>query len=89
MSTLHFVDADGNYIGGFGDGAVPPDGAIEVKAAPSHGLNKFDHKSNKWDNVGEEAMKRREKKRKDSFKKIKDPDMRAILSEIIPDFEED
>lgn len=31
--TNYFVDANGNYLGGF-DGAEPPEGAIEVPAAP-------------------------------------------------------
>ena len=39
MSTKHFVDETGNYIGGFGDGAVPPEGAIEVFTAPSCGTD--------------------------------------------------
>jgi hypothetical protein len=32
MSTTHYSDAQGNYIGGFGDGATPPAGAIERPA---------------------------------------------------------
>lgn len=36
MSTIHYVDAQGIYLGGFGDGAVPPQGAVEV-GAPPHG----------------------------------------------------
>lgn len=34
MTTLHYVDANGVYLGGFGDGAVPPGGSIEVTAPP-------------------------------------------------------
>lgn len=33
--TKFYVDAQGNYIGGF-DGAPAPDGAIEVPSAPYH-----------------------------------------------------
>jgi len=32
MSTTHYSDAQGNYIGGFGDGATPPAGAVERPA---------------------------------------------------------
>jgi len=32
MSTLHFRNVAGNYIGGFGDGAEVPDGAIPCPA---------------------------------------------------------
>ena len=35
--TQHFVDASGIYLGGFGDGAVPPEGSVEV-TEPPHGL---------------------------------------------------
>lgn len=34
MTTRHYVDAQGNYIGGFGDGATPPPGATEVRGRP-------------------------------------------------------
>ena len=40
-TTKHFADIDGNYIGGFGDGAEPPKGAIST-TAPHHGLDKWD-----------------------------------------------
>ena len=32
MSTTHYSDANGVYLGGFGDGATPPAGAIERPA---------------------------------------------------------
>ena len=32
MSTTHYSDAQGNYLGGFGDGAEPPVGGIERPA---------------------------------------------------------
>lgn len=34
MSTLHFVDGSGNYLGGFADGAEPPAGAVPCDAPP-------------------------------------------------------
>ena len=39
--TRFFVDADGQYIGGF-DGADPPPGAIEVPAPPDDARCKWD-----------------------------------------------
>ena len=36
MTTKHYVTSEGVYIGGFGDGAEPPVGAIEVSTAPDH-----------------------------------------------------
>lgn len=40
MTTLHYVNEDGVYLGGFGDGAEPPENSIEVEAPP-HGLAKW------------------------------------------------
>ena len=37
--TEFFVDAGGNYLGGF-DGAEPPADAVEVPGPPDHGLQK-------------------------------------------------
>jgi len=34
MTTTHYSDAQGNYVGGFADGAHPPEGAIERPAPP-------------------------------------------------------
>ena len=34
MTTTHYSDAQGNYVGGFADGAQPPEGAIERPAPP-------------------------------------------------------
>lgn len=34
-STKHYVDLNGKYIGGFGDGAEPPQGSVEVPRPPS------------------------------------------------------
>ena len=34
MTTVHYSDAQGNYVGGFADGAQPPEGAIERPAPP-------------------------------------------------------
>jgi len=41
MSTQHYVDSNNNYLGGFGDGAMPPEGSTEVPA-PAHGLDTWD-----------------------------------------------
>ena len=42
MTTKHFVDEAGNYIGGYGDGAVPPAGSVEVFVSPPHGSATWD-----------------------------------------------
>jgi len=34
MTTTHYSDAQGRYVGGFADGAQPPEGAIERPAPP-------------------------------------------------------
>ncbi|MCA3247393.1 MAG: hypothetical protein ING29_13050 [Azospirillum sp.] len=34
--TKYFVDANGNYLGGF-EGVDPPEGAIEIPEPPPHG----------------------------------------------------
>ena len=34
MTTRHFMDAAGFYVGAYGDGAVPPEGLIECSAPP-------------------------------------------------------
>lgn len=36
MTTKFYVTKAGAYIGGYGDGAMPPHGAIEVENAPDH-----------------------------------------------------
>jgi hypothetical protein len=38
--TLYFVDASGNYLGGF-DGATPPSGSVQVPSAPADGRQKW------------------------------------------------
>lgn len=40
-TTKHYVNESGKYLGGFGDGAEPPDGAISVPA-PINGLDTWD-----------------------------------------------
>lgn len=40
MATKYYVDAEGNYIGGF-DGVDPPEGAIEVPEAPEDARQKW------------------------------------------------
>jgi hypothetical protein len=41
MSTKYFVGHDGQYIGAFADGAIPPQGAIEASSAPECGQSSF------------------------------------------------
>ena len=43
--TKHYVDENGVYLGGFGDGAEPPEGSRKVHA-PKHGKDIWD--GNKW-----------------------------------------
>lgn len=43
--TKYYVDAQGNYLGGF-DGAEPPANAILVPLPPAHGADKWD--GNAW-----------------------------------------
>jgi hypothetical protein len=38
--TVYCVDAEGNYLGGFADGPLPP-GAIVVPSAPAHASQKW------------------------------------------------
>lgn len=38
MSTKYYVDEDGVYLGGYGDGASVPEGSTEVDV-PAHGLD--------------------------------------------------
>ena len=40
MSTEYFVDAQGNYLGGF-DGTLPPEGAIKVPTPPADARQKW------------------------------------------------
>lgn len=35
MTTQHFADTSGRYIGGFSDGALPPRGSVETPAPPT------------------------------------------------------
>jgi hypothetical protein len=43
--TKFYVDAEGNYLGGF-ENAEPPLGALEVSFPPEHGWDKWD--GNSW-----------------------------------------
>ena len=45
--TKYFIDAQGNYIGGF-CGAEPPEGSIEVSGPPNHGWQKYDIQNGVW-----------------------------------------
>lgn len=46
MSQKFYVDESGNYKGSFVDGAIPPDGLIEVDKAPDDARQKWD--GEKW-----------------------------------------
>lgn len=46
--THFYVDANGVQIGGFGDGATPPAGAIKVPKPPKDGRDVWDADKNKW-----------------------------------------
>lgn len=37
MTTKFYIDANGAFLGGFGDGAEPPEGAVEVMVEPPSG----------------------------------------------------
>ena len=34
MTIRHFVDAAGHYLGGFGEGVLPPPASVEVATPP-------------------------------------------------------
>lgn len=55
MSTLHYVDAQGVYLGGFGDGAAPPHGAVEVPEPP-HGLATWVNGAWVWDQAAHDRQ---------------------------------
>lgn len=38
MTIKYYIDSEGNYLGGF-DGALPPEGSVEVPSPPQHALN--------------------------------------------------
>lgn len=68
MITKYYVDAAGNYIGGF-YGAQPPDGAIEVANPPEHGSYKWvngawagptlaEKQAATWENIKAERARR-------------------------------
>lgn len=41
MGVLYCIDGEGNYLGAYADGAVPPAEAVEVAMAPNHALDKY------------------------------------------------
>ena len=47
MSTIFYVDENGIQLGGFGDGAGPPSGSIEVPA-PAFGKDTWDLDNSVW-----------------------------------------
>jgi hypothetical protein len=53
--TKYYVDAGGNYLGGFdGDGVAVPAGAIEVAAPPSDGRQKW--VNNAWSVLDQDVI---------------------------------
>ncbi|CDZ55062.1 hypothetical protein [Neorhizobium galegae] len=56
MSTLYFVDQDGVYQGGWGDGAEPPAGLHEVPFAPDNATQIWDFGSETWSIVEAPAI---------------------------------
>lgn len=43
LETKYYVDANGNYLGGFTEGnSAIPVGAIEIETPPEHGWQKWD-----------------------------------------------
>ena len=83
MSTRHYRDDQNNYVGGFGDGAEPPPGAIEVDKAPNHGTDKW--KNNKWEEDPIEKEKRDKKKAGGDAKPIL---FDALLDLLGPEFDD-
>ena len=55
MTTQHYVDAQGVYLGAFGDGATPPQGAVEVPAPP-HGLATWANGAWVWDQAARDRQ---------------------------------
>jgi len=48
MSAKYYVDANGKYLGAFGDGAKAPPGAIERNAPPRDGRQIWDTNASAW-----------------------------------------
>ncbi len=71
MTTEHYVDDQGNYLGGFGDGAEPPAGSKKVSVAPSHGRQSWDGAA--WYFKDEVAAEMARAKRDDLLKTLVDP----------------
>ena len=75
MSTIHYVDAMGTYLGGFNDTAHIPQGAIKV-SAPNHGKDTWD--GTKW--IPYEGLER-DQAREDLA--ASDKDMARITEELV------
>lgn len=71
MTTEHYVDAQGNYLGGYGDGAEPPEGSKKVPVAPSHGWQSWDGTA--WYFKDEVAAEMVRDQRDDILKNVVDP----------------
>lgn len=49
METKFYIDASGNYLGGFSEGNPSiPVGAIEVQSPPPHAWQIYDTVNNVW-----------------------------------------
>lgn len=52
--TQYYVDASGNYLGGFDNGATPPAGSIEVAIPPTDGRQKWNGSS--WSVLDQDSI---------------------------------
>lgn len=49
IATEYYIDAEGNYLGGFSQGNPSiPVGAIEIPSPPGHGWQKYDMVNGGW-----------------------------------------
>lgn len=69
--TKFYVDNAGKYLGGF-DGALPPDGSIEVQAPPPDGRMTWD--GSKWIEPAEAKDEIIEEKREEQIRKEVSPE---------------
>lgn len=77
MSTKFYRDDSNKYVGGFGDGAVPPAGAIEVPDAPTFADDIW--VGNKWE---QDPVKKADREKKIK-KKESDAAMQPALARLI------
>ena len=77
MSTKFYRDSENRYVGGFGDGAMPPSGSIEVDSAPEFADDIW--KGNKWQ---QDPVKKDEREKKIK-KKDSDIALQPALARLI------